>query len=160
MREPISNALLSLEDPKGSSLRIVVPPFTYTTTTRQILPPDSIVSHSRNLFSFLLPRLCFARGTLYARNLFLFAANQSFDSSRLMVAADIADSKLCALIARHATKHRLPADAVAQLGKGRAFGPPRCIPSCAPEGAAEPVPVSAPFGPPGVVAFRSWEVCP
>jgi len=122
--------------------------------------PDSIISRSRNLVSFLLPMLRFGCGTMYAGIAFLFAANQSFDSSRRMVAANIADSKLCALIARHATAHRPSAGAVAQLGKGQGFAPPRCIPSCVPRAAEETVPVSSPFGLPGVVAFRAWAVRP
>jgi len=122
--------------------------------------PDSIITRSRNLISFLLPALRFGCGTLYAVIAFLFAANQSFDSSRQMVDAHIGDSKLCACATRHATAHRLSADAVAQLGKGRTFGPPRCIPSHVPQAAAETVPVSAPFGFIRVVEFRAWTVRP
>jgi len=95
-----------------------------------------------------------------ARNTKLFAANQNFDSIRLMVDADIADSTLCACATRHATLHRPSDGAVAQLGKGQGFAPPRCIPSCVPQPAAETVPVSAPFGSTRVVAFRSWEMRP
>jgi len=129
-------------------------------TARQKLPPDSIVAGSRNLVSFLLPALRFGCGTVYAVIAFLFAANQSFDSIRPMRSAINGDSKLCACPTRHATGHRLSADAVAQLGKGQGFAPPRCIPSHVPCGAAETVPVSAPFGLTRVVAFRAWAVRP
>jgi hypothetical protein len=123
-------------------------------------PPDSIVARSRNLFSFLLPRLRFGCGTLYARSAFLFAANQILDSTRRMVDAHIDGSKLCACATRHATGKLPSAFSAAQLGKGRGFAPPRCIPSHAPRAAAETVPVSAPFGFIRVVEFRAWTVRP
>ena len=77
-----------------------------------------------------------------------------------MTTVDCSDSKLCADNPRHATQLRLSAGAVAQLGKGQGFAPPRCIPSFVPQAAAETVPVSAPFGFARVVVFRSWEVRP
>jgi hypothetical protein len=94
-----------------------------------------------------------------ARLVFLFAANQSFDSSLKMVRAIKAASKLCAEVPRHATMYQLSAGAVAQLGKGQGFAPPRCIPSSVPQGAAETVPVSTPFGI-CAGAFRLWAVRP
>jgi hypothetical protein len=127
-------------------------------------------------FSFLLPTANFvlpleshpailisphcASESFRARNTNLFARRLILRFIRRMILAISTDSKLCALIARHATRHRLSADAVAQLGKGQGFAPPRCIPSCVPQTAAETVPVSAPFGLRGVVAFRSWQVHP
>jgi hypothetical protein len=116
-----------------------------------------------------------ARGFIRVRNANLFAANQIFDSFPGMVRAINSDSKLCAEVPRHATGQRLSAGAVAQLGKGRLFVPPRCIPSRVPQAAPasaeasllhrrrhkpETVPVSAPFGLHRVVAFRSWEMRP
>lgn len=77
-----------------------------------------------------------------------------------MVAANIADSKLCACATRHATSNFLAEIVAAQLGKGQGFAPPRCIPSHAPQGVAETVPVSAPFGFDRVVACRAWAVRP
>jgi len=77
-----------------------------------------------------------------------------------MILAVNDDSKLCAEVPRHATSHRPSDGAVAQLGKGQDFAPPHCIPSHAPSGATETVPVSAPFGFARVVAFRSWETRP
>ena len=77
-----------------------------------------------------------------------------------MILTDKNDSKLCAEVPRHATGHRLSADAVAQLGKGQGFAPPRCIPSHVPQAAAETVPVSAPSARCAVVAFAAWAVCP
>lgn len=77
-----------------------------------------------------------------------------------MVESINGDSKLCADNPRHATGHRLSADAVAQLGKGQGFAPPRCIPSRVPQAAAETVPVSAPSARYAVVAFAAWAVCP
>jgi hypothetical protein len=129
-------------------------------TVRYKAAPDSIVAHTRNHLSFLLPVLRFGCGTLYAGLAFLFAANQSLDSSRRMRCANNGGNKLCADNPRHATGHRLSADAVAQLGKGQGFAPPRCIPSHVPQAAAETVPVSAPFGFIRVVAPQSWAVRP
>ncbi len=77
-----------------------------------------------------------------------------------MIRANNAGSKLCADNPRHATGHRLPADAVAQLGKGQGFAPPRCIPSHVPQAAAETLPVSAPSARFAVVAFAAWAVRP
>jgi len=88
------------------------------------------------------------------------ASNRVFRFIPNMAVTNIGDSKLCADKPRHARAHGVPPRAFAQLGKGRAFGPPRCIPSLAPRGAAETVPVSAPFGFTRVVAFRSWEARP
>jgi hypothetical protein len=113
-----------------------------------------------NLFSFLLPVLCFARGMVYARLVFFVVANQILDSTRRMVDANIGDSKLCACATRHAPENFLSEISAAQLGKGRAFVPPRCIPSCALGSATETVPVSAPFGFVRVVVFRAWAVRP
>jgi len=161
MREPNSRSRLFFEDPKGSSLRIFVPLFRVRpATARQILPPDSIVTGSRNLVSFLLPALRFGCGTVYAVAAFLFAANQSFDSSRWMQSAINGGSKLCACATRHASGNFLSEISAAQLGKGQGFAPPRCIPSHVPCGAAETVPVSAPSGLIRVVAPPSWAVRP
>jgi len=90
----------------------------------------------------------------------VLAANQILDSTWQMIRADNGSSKLCACATRHATRHRPSDGAVAQLGKGRCFAPPRCIPSRMPQAATETVPVSAPFGFAGVAAFRSWGVRP
>jgi hypothetical protein len=127
---------------------------------RQKLPPDSIISRSRNSVSFLLPSLRFGCGTICESRAFLFAANQILDSIRLMVDANISGSKLCACDTRHATRRHPSDGAVAQLGKGQGFAPPRCIPSHVPQAAAETVPVSAPFGFIRVVAPQSWAVRP
>jgi hypothetical protein len=97
---------------------------------------------------------------LYAGSVFLFAANQSFDSSLKMIRAIKGGSKLCACATRHAPENFLSEISVAQLGKGRAFGPPRCIPSLALRGPAETVPVSAPSGFQRAVALWSWSVRP
>jgi hypothetical protein len=113
---------------------------------RQILPPDSIISHLRNLVSFLLPSSRYARGMLYAGTAFSVAGNQSFDSSRRMQCAIEADSKLCMVRPCHATSNFLSEIVAAQLAKGQGFAPPRLIPSLALRGPAETVPVSAPFG--------------
>ncbi len=77
-----------------------------------------------------------------------------------MIRVDNAGSKSCADKPRHATGHRLSADAVAQLGKGQGFAPPRCIPSHVPQAAAETAPVSAHSVPCAVVAFAARAVCP
>jgi hypothetical protein len=77
-----------------------------------------------------------------------------------MICAINSGSKLCADNPRHATRHR-PADgAVAQLGKGRCFAPPRCIPSWVPQAAAETVPVSAPSARAAAVVLPAWTVRP
>jgi len=119
--------------------------------------------HECKAFSFLLPSPVSARctsGLFRARNTKSFARRVILGFIRRMVIAITTDSKLCALIAHYATGHRLSADAVAQLGKGQGFAPPRCIPSLVPQAAAKTVPVSAPFGFRGVVSFRSWQVLP
>jgi hypothetical protein len=77
-----------------------------------------------------------------------------------MVPAIKAASKLCAWNTRHAPENFLSEISVAQLGKGKGFGPPRCIPTRAPRAAVETVPVSTPFGLIGATAFRSWTVRP
>jgi len=102
----------------------------------------------------------YADGIFRIRNANVFAANQIFDSIAAMVEAINSDSKLCACDTRHATENFRSEISAAQLGKGQGFAPPRCIPSQVPQAATETVPVSAPFGQPGVVAFRSWEVRP
>jgi hypothetical protein len=121
---------------------------------------DSIVAHPRNHPSFLLSTRYFVRGTMSSAEVFLFAANRNIDSIRLMIDADSSDSKLCACATRHATVRRLSATAVAQLGKGRTLGPPRCIPSCALRGATETVPVSEPFGFTRAAVAHSWRQHP
>jgi hypothetical protein len=110
------------------------------------LPPDSIVACSRNSVSFLLPSSRYASGMLYAGSVFLFAANQSFDSSLKMIRAINGGSKLCMVRPCHATSNFLSEIVAAQLAKGQGFAPPRLIPSLALRGPAETVPVSAPFG--------------
>lgn len=75
-----------------------------------------------------------------------------------MIRADTAGSKLYACATRRA---KLPeAISLAQLGKGRCFAPPRCIPSLVPKAAPETVPVSVPFGLSRIVVIRSWEKRP
>jgi hypothetical protein len=69
------------------------------------------------------------------------AANQSFDSSRRMSdAANGGSSKLCMVRPCHATSNFLSEIVAAQLGKRRASGPPRCIPSLVPAARVEILP--------------------
>jgi len=69
-----------------------------------------------------------------------------------MLAANIDDSKLCAEVPRHTPACGFQPLAVVQLGKGRTFGPPRCIPSGALLARAETLPVSTPSGSRGMAA--------
>ena len=120
--------------------------------------------------SFLLPRpplrvtsqgdltrfaSCYASGLFRARNTNLLAQILILRFIPGMVDADRTDSKLFALIARHASRNFLSEISLAQLGKGQGFAPPRCIPSL-----VETVPVSTPFGFVGVASCSSWMVGP
>jgi len=177
MREPNSRALLSPDDPAGSCPRIVLSVFlvAHRHTERVALYAER-EAFAITAFLFLLPRarrrsgahrllfcvfLYFVVGIFRIRNANLFAANQILDFISGMIAAISGDSKLCALLTRHATENFLAEISAAQLGKGRGFAPPRCIPSVMPQAARaftdakplrlrrpepETVPVSAPFG--------------
>jgi hypothetical protein len=176
MRETNSRALLPSDAPTDSSVRIVLlfafAPHPHAMGIAGYAAHGALAATA---LLFLLPRqnrrskphrirprsfLRFGFGIFRIRNANLFAANQILDSTRRMVDALIGGSKLCACATRHATGKLPSAFSVAQLGKGRAFGPPRCIPSHVPQAAADTVPVSAPFGSIRVVAFRAWEKRP
>jgi len=102
----------------------------------------------------------FACGIFRERNAKSFAPKLILRFSQRMIFADSTDSKLCALITRHATWHRLSDGDVAQLGKGQGFAPPHCIPSRMPQASAETVPVSAPSARYAVVVLSAWTVRP
>jgi len=91
------------------------------------------------------------------RNAKTFAANQILDSTRPMSCVDYGPSKLCADKPRHATRHRLAAGDVAQLGKG---GDPPLHPLCRFWRHAETVPVSAPSVLPALGAHIHGTVFP
>jgi hypothetical protein len=96
---------------------------------------------------------------LYASIAFLFAANQSFDSIRAMRCAINGGSKLFASYTRHASNDFLSEIIAAQLGKEGETPSVASFPFV-PQAAAETVPVSAPFGLDGAVAFSSWRERP
>ena len=156
------NRIQTKTQPKqsGQGASCALPLFSVAHPGTQAYAVNAAPEH--NSFSFLLPAfsLCPALGLFRNRNAKSFAARLILRFSRAMFFANKDDSKLCACDTRHATGHRLSAVALAQLGKGWGFAPPRCIPSWVPQAATETVPVSAPSARFAVVAFPGWAVCP
>jgi len=135
----------------------------------------SIVCCHRFIFSFLLPRAKLRAAAPGVSSRFLSCCTTGLFRwcntnvvARLlilrfipgMVPAIKAASKLCAWNTRHAPDNFLSEISVAQLGKGKGFSPPRCIPTRVPRAAVETVPVSTPFGLIGAPSFRPWAVRP
>jgi len=191
MREPNSRSLFSRDGSAGSCLRVVLCRFFVTHHHMESVAGYAArEARAITVSFFLLPRenrrgkahrvrSCgfryFVAGLFRIRNAKLFAANQNLDSTRRMIPAINGGSKLCACATRHASENFLTEISAAQLGKGRCFAPPRCIPSCVPQAAPvfaevktlrlcldtpETVPVSTPFDLHRVVRFRSSEIRP
>jgi hypothetical protein len=177
MREPHSRSQFSPEDPAGSCFPVTLPFFrvmhhhtegvagygerdTLATTAPLFLLPGVQLDQRNAWCSVVSFSGHSARGIFRIRNAFSFAANQILDSIRAMVDSNNAASKLCAEVPRHATRNFLLEISAAQLGKGRCFAPPRCIPSRMPQAAAETVPVSAPSARCTGAAFPAWTVRP
>ena len=166
-----SDVLKNAESPVHSALRLSL-----FINRRSVRPASfSLAFHHSPSPSFLPPpsflrgvaqrarplsNLCCAPGLFRNRNTNLFALRLILGFSPRMNSCVTADSKLCAVRPHHAAANFLTEIATAQLGKGQGFAPPRCIPSCVPQAAAETMPVSAPSARCAVAAFRSWMVRP
>lgn len=176
MRETNSRALFFPDDPASSSLPIALrfefAPHPDAVRISGCVPHTALATIA---LLFLLPRQNrrskaqrvrsrhfrdVVGGIFRICNINLFAGNQNFDSSRLMVAANIADSKLCAVRPRHARGVRLSAARSRSTWQGEGFAAPRCIPTLAPAARVETLPVSTPSGSRGVAASWSWAVRP
>jgi hypothetical protein len=137
-----------------------------------LLPRESLRATAQRALSLSVS--CCAPGLFRERNTNLFAPRVILGFIPRMNSCVTADSKLCALLARHAPDNFLAEIAAAQLGKEgetpsvasfprppeAAPGKSETVPVFAPSELRRDKPVSAPFGFRGVVVFRSWGLRP